>query len=270
MVSVDPPVLPGSWKKRYPFRTGTTSFIYPAGYAENVARLGPHLDEIELLMFESRPCSRPTDRLVQDLLRLGEFHRISYNVHLPTDLPLTDPDRSVRRRAARVVQGFLTILESLNPTVYVLHLPPPEGLCEGAGLRNWQAIAADALKPMLDAGVPGRRLALENLFFPYDWLTPLLDTFDLGVCLDTGHLALQKGDLEGFLKTYAHRIVIAHLHGLQAGRDHGPLSGLPAGYRALLGDWLSRFDGSVSLEVFGYPALEESLQCLDGMLSLSR
>jgi hypothetical protein len=53
--------LPRSYKKRYPFRIGTTSFIYPAGYTENVARLGPHVDEIEILMFESHPDSRPTD-----------------------------------------------------------------------------------------------------------------------------------------------------------------------------------------------------------------
>ena len=47
-------------KSGYPFRLGTTSFIYPAGWAENVARLAPLVDEVELLFFESQiPGSLP-------------------------------------------------------------------------------------------------------------------------------------------------------------------------------------------------------------------
>jgi sugar phosphate isomerase/epimerase len=263
----DPPILPRSWKKRYPFRTGTTSFIYPAGYAENVARLGPHLDEIELLMFESQSRSRPSDRLVQDLLVLGHTHAIRYNVHLPTDLPLTHPDRSVRDMACRILQEFVITLMPLNPTVYVLHLPPPDLPNTGEDLHVWQRIAEKTLGDILETGLSGRRLALENLFFPFKWLTPLLEAFDLGVCLDTGHLALQNGDLEGFLTDHDHRIVIAHLHGLHEGRDHGPLSGLPVDYQTLLTAWLGRFEGSASLEVFGYEPLLASLHELDRMMS---
>ena len=47
------PVLENSYKGQYPFRLGTTSFIYPAGYADNVTLIGPCVDEIELLFFES-------------------------------------------------------------------------------------------------------------------------------------------------------------------------------------------------------------------------
>ena len=97
-MSINFPILPQSWKQRYPFRLGTTSFIYPAGYLENVTRLGPHLDEIELLMFESQPASRPTEKLVQDLQQLGQSQAVTYNVHLPTDLALTHPDRALRHR----------------------------------------------------------------------------------------------------------------------------------------------------------------------------
>ena len=37
----------------YPFKIGTTSYIYPAGYVDNVKILAPCLDEIELLLLES-------------------------------------------------------------------------------------------------------------------------------------------------------------------------------------------------------------------------
>lgn len=266
-MSIDPPRLPHSWKKRYSFHTGTTSFIYPAGYQENVARLGPYLDEIELLMFESQPPSRPTDRLVRDLVELGRIHEVAYNVHLPTDLPLTHPDPSTRSQACRILQAFVTTLKPLNPTAYVLHLAPPDWLRPGRDLRVWQSIAEETLGRILDTGIPGRRLALENLFFPFNWLAPLVEALDLGVCLDTGHLALRNGDLGKFLETHNPRITMAHLHGLRDGQDHGPLSGLPESYQALLTDWFAAYTGTVSLEVFAFEPLLASLDWLDRMTS---
>ena len=263
----DLPKLPRSWKHRYPFRLGTTSFIYPASYQENVAILAPHLDEIELLMFESQPPSCPDGALVNDLRRLGQSHGVTYNIHLPTDLDLTHRDKRVRHQACRVLKAFVTTLAPLNPTVYVLHLPPPDKLCRGDDLLAWQCTAANTLENILETGLAPRRLALENLFFPFEWLTPLVERFDLGVCLDIGHLALQKADLEAFLKQHGHRIMIAHLHGLRDSKDHSSLGGLPPAYRPLLTEWLGCFEGSVSLEVFGFDPLLTSLICLEDWMS---
>lgn len=269
-MTIDPPILPRSWKKRYAFRLGTTSFIYPAGYGTNVDRLGPHLDEIELLMFESRPPSRPTRALIENLQALAQTHAVTYNVHLPTDLSLTHPDRSIRDAAGRILRDFVALLAPLNPTVHVLHLSPPEKPCGKKDLLAWQHLAEKPLTQILKTGLPCRRLAVENLFFPFHWLAPLLEAFDLGVCLDTGHLALQKGDLGEFLVDYGHRITIAHLHGLRNGRDHGPLNDLPVDYQTPLAGWLGGFDGSVSLEVFGYEPLLASLSWLDRLMAAGR
>ena len=46
-------LLSKSYKGRFPFTLATTSFIYPDDYVPNVRRLGPYLDEIELLCYES-------------------------------------------------------------------------------------------------------------------------------------------------------------------------------------------------------------------------
>lgn len=259
--------LPRSYKKRYPFRIGTTSFIYPAGYVENVARLGPHVDEIEILMFESHPDSRPTRQLVRDLSAQAEALSLTYNIHLPTDLDLTHPDPSRRHNACRILREFIAILMPLEPSVYVLHLPPPDGIRTAENLNRWHRIAAGSLLQILSAGLPGRCLALENLFFPYDQLDPLIEAFDLSVCLDTGHLALQAGDLEAFLQKYGPRIVIGHLHGLGDGVDHRALGGLPDHYLTLLKHWLAEFNGSVSLEVFAFEPLLESLTYLEHLMA---
>ena len=259
--------LPRSYKKRYPFRIGTTSFIYPAGYTENVARLGPHVDEIEILMFESHSDSRPTRQLVRDLAAQAEALSLTYNIHLPTDLDLTHPDPSRRHNACRILREFIASLMPLEPSVYVLHLPPPDGIRTAEHLHRWHRIAAESLRDILSVGLPGRCLALENLFFPYNQLDPLIEAFDLSVCLDTGHLALQAGDLEAFLQKYAPRIAIGHLHGLGDGQDHRALSGLDAHYLTLLKHWLEGFHGSVSLEVFAFEPLLESLTYLEQLMA---
>ena len=259
--------LPRSYKKRYPFRIGTTSFIYPAGYTENVARLGPHVDEIEILMFESHPDSRPTRQLVRDLAAQAEALSLTYNIHLPTDLELTHPDPSRRHNACRILREFIAILMPLEPSVYVLHLSPPDGIQTAEHLNRWYSIAAESLRDILPAGLPGRCLALENLFFPYDQLDPLIEEFDLSVCLDTGHLALQAGDLTAFLQKYGPRIAIGHLHGLCDGQDHRALDGLPEHYLTLLKHWLEGFHGSVSLEVFAFEPLLESLTFLEKLMA---
>ena len=75
-----PVLLPRSLKNCHPFRLGTTSFIYPAGYAENVKLLGPYIDAVEVLAFESRwPDSLPSEADIAELVRLGEEHDLCYN-----------------------------------------------------------------------------------------------------------------------------------------------------------------------------------------------
>ena len=91
--------------KRYPFRLATTSFIYRAGYAENVALLAPHFDEIELLFFESHGSqSCPSDELVDELGSLAADNDITYNVHLPIDISPGDPQNAQRQHAIRILR----------------------------------------------------------------------------------------------------------------------------------------------------------------------
>ena len=70
------PFLTKSYKGFYPFKIGTTSFIYPDLYVPNVRMLGPFVDEIELLLFESGPsASLLSKTVIADLQHLSrEFN----------------------------------------------------------------------------------------------------------------------------------------------------------------------------------------------------
>ena len=72
------PIIAKSYKGLFPFKLGTTSYIYPAPILPNVMRLAPFLDEIELVLFESS-CE---DNLPgkDQIHRLKELSRIGKSV----------------------------------------------------------------------------------------------------------------------------------------------------------------------------------------------
>lgn len=260
----DYPRLPRSWKKRYPFRLACPSFVYPADYDVNVDRLGPHVDDIELLFFESRRESRPTAALIDRLVRLGQRHDVGFNVHLPTDLPLWDDDTLAVKTAAGTIKTMTRILAPLVPCFYVLHLERPIPSRAGTiGQRAWQAYVTRGLEMLIKEGCPVWDFRVENQTVSLDWIAPLVEAFDLDLCLDIGHLQLAGRDLAQTLSRWQKRIRALHIHGVNSGRDHRALSCLPIRDQDVLADFLKSFQGSVSVEVFGYQALCESLLVLE-------
>jgi len=106
------PFLSKSYKHAYPFKIGTTSYIYPDHIIPNVKMLAPYLDEIELLLFESNLDNLPTSQEINELALLAEQFDLTYNVHLPIDISLTDIDPIARSK-------------SVNITFPVVKLKPP-------------------------------------------------------------------------------------------------------------------------------------------------
>jgi hypothetical protein len=75
------PSLARSYKGIFPFKLGTTSFIYPDHYIPNVKMLGPYLDEIELLLFESLPADAlPSKAVIAELSDLAREYDLTYNI----------------------------------------------------------------------------------------------------------------------------------------------------------------------------------------------
>lgn len=263
------PPPPLSVKGRYPFRLGTTSFIYPDDYLPNVQVLGPHLDEIELLLFESRRAdSLPSGATIDALARLSAEMDVGYNIHLPTDVSLAAEDPDERARAAAVLGRFVSATAPLSPSAYALHLPFEGGAADPDGIGHWQAAAAQGIARLLETGAPRNLLAVETLDYPFAWAAPLVEAFDLSVCMDIGHLILHGVDPVAFFKRFRRRIRLIHLHGVRftkdgAGRDHVGLEEMPPEHFGAVMAILKDFDGVVSLEVFSYRHLAPSMKHLD-------
>lgn len=263
MIEKNPyPPLPESYKAAYPFTLATTSFIYPDLYAPNARMLGPFVDEIELLFFDSTYSgSLPSENQIAELGRLGEMYDLTYNVHLPTDVCLTAPDRRSRKTAVENIRTVLELTEPLHPSSSVLHLPVDGGIEENAW-DSWLDRVREGIAEIRKGGLNTGKIAVETLNYPLERAMPIVEEFDLSICMDIGHLLLYGFDPTAFFERHADRIRIIHLHGVRDGKDHLALDQLDERRSRMVVDILNRFKGVVSLEVFSYKTLALSLDYL--------
>jgi sugar phosphate isomerase/epimerase len=258
-----PPLALRSWKGVFAFPLGSTSFIYPAGYAENVARLAPCLDAVELLFFESEAAALPGEAEIGRLADLAQRWQIRYNVHLPLDLPLGSPDPRRRRQALESAARVLALTCPLNPTTWTVHLNPHR---EGLACRqrdDWCDRLRESLARLLDGGLAPRKLSVENLLYPFAWVEALIAELGLSICLDIGHLLRLGGDPLAFFERHAAAVTMVHLHGLSGQQDHRGLESLDPLRAAVVRKLLRRLRCEVSLELFDARLLLGSLALLE-------
>jgi endonuclease IV len=184
-------------KKQFPFSLCCPSFVYPAGYVDNVRQLAPFVDEIELLFFESRFAdSLPSREMIRELVQLARSGDITYNVHLPTDICLGHRDAGVRQTAVDVLTRTIARCAPLDPTTFTLHLARDSSEPD---YRRWQANVVTSLENVLATGIPGRRLSVENLDDGLESAGPVIRQLDLSVCMDMGHIMARGVTLRHFM-----------------------------------------------------------------------
>ena len=65
-------------------RLGTSSYIIPADIIPNVDYLKDKVDDIELVLFESKEASNiPGPDVIGELRRFADENNLTYTVHLP-------------------------------------------------------------------------------------------------------------------------------------------------------------------------------------------
>jgi sugar phosphate isomerase/epimerase len=258
------PLLSKSYKGVFPFNIGTTSFIYPDGYVSNVKMLGPYLENIELLLFESNHTDAlPSKLVIGELARMASDFNMSYNVHLPTDVSISDRNPEQQHIAVETIVRVMERVAPLLPTTLTLHLPYNEASLDEDVVKRWQGRAIRNLSKILANGTPGQLISVENLDYPFEIVDPIIAELGLTICLDCGHLILQGDDIQTFFDTRSAKIAIIHLYGVAKNHFHGALDGLPEKLIDPIMRLLAKFNGLVSLEVFSYAHLEASLKFIE-------
>ena len=257
------PVLPKSYKRAYPFKIGTTSFIYPDHYIPNVKMLGPYLDEIELLLFESAYDSLPSKQEIKDLSMLAKEFDITYDIHLPLDIYLGDKNPTVRRHAIDIIKQVIDLTIPLSPSIFTLHFSYNEDSSDKDIVNKWQERIYESMDKLLSTGIKSRSIAIENLMYPFEWVEEVISSLNLSVCIDIGHLIRMNADIKKTFDKYCNRTSIIHLHGVKNNLDHLSLDKLTDNETSDIMEILKGYAGVTVIEVFSYNNLQASLKYLE-------
>jgi sugar phosphate isomerase/epimerase len=256
-------MLSKSYKGVYPFKLCTPSFIYPDHYVPNVKLLGPFVDEIELLQFESAVDSWLSGEEISALSNLSQELDLTYNIHLPTDISIGDPDPVKQQHAVNILIRVIGHVAPLLPTTYTLHVPYHDDLEDKDKISRWQNLVHQNLTKIIKRSGVGKQIAIETLDYPFEIIETIIYDLNLSICMDLGHLIVHGEDLKRVADKYLDKTSIVHLHGVENKKDHLALDRLPERMIEPVFSILKKFSGSVSLEVFSYQYLATSLAFLE-------
>ena len=257
--------LPKNYKKMFPFRLSTTSYIYPDHILPNVAMLAPFLDEIELVLFESEGHDNyPDDTQIKNLMSFCLRQDIAFNIHLPMDIFLGDENQEIRTKAISVVKTVVKRTLCLNPSVYVLHLDLRNlNGQEETNIEAWRKRLLRSIEEMAQSGIDLNRIAVETLGYPFEWIEDIVEESGFSICLDIGHILISGQDLKFYLGKYLAKTSIIHLHGYQNGIDHLGIDRLSESTLDMILTHIREYRGIVSVEVFSIEDLKKSLITLE-------
>lgn len=233
-------------------KVGLPSYVWPAGYAENVRRLEGIVDEVQLLAYEPPARSPVPEAELEELLAL-QANGPAYSLHLPVPSSLAEPGGTGEDDIRAAIEAF----GRLNIGSYVLHV-------EKNGAFQ-PALAARRLERIIEAtGVAPEKICVENLIgTPFAEVWNEMKGLGVSICFDAGHHLCEGKDPLAFMDAYGPHIRMAHLHGVD-GRDHRPLRAIPAPRLSAILDGLRALEmpGAVIIENFSLEDMERSLECL--------
>jgi sugar phosphate isomerase/epimerase len=259
------PFLKKCYKGIFPFKLTTTSYIYPDHIVPNVAMLAPFLDEIELVLFESEfQDNLPSQEEINALLNLSLHQEVGFNVHLPIDIFLGDKNEQLRSKGTSTVKRMIERTLCLNPSVYILHfdLRNSNGR-EETDIQSWRKRILRSAEEMMEWGIELKRISIETLSYPFEWIEDMITEFGFSICLDIGHILIYAQDLGAYLKKYLPQASTIHLHGIENGVDHLGIDRLNGKIVDLILSKLQNFTGILSVEVFSFGDLKNSLEVLE-------
>lgn len=164
---------------------------------------------------------------IQSLLSLKDKYNLTFSVHLPLwSVELACPHPYIRDAGKNLIIDSINTMEPLEPEAYILHatgslaaeflrmkLPPHfDSFLAKFMLKH----SIDAVEQILNStGVSSRKIAVECIEFPFDYMDDMIKRFDLSVCMDVGHIiAGYSGNTtcDKFLHKYYDRIIEIHFH----------------------------------------------------------
>ncbi|MFW9943855.1 MAG: cobamide remodeling phosphodiesterase CbiR [Candidatus Sifarchaeia archaeon] len=194
-----------------------------------------HIQAIEIPMeIEHMVPGSLTPDVISELGELKDELGLSYTAHLPFwAVELTSFNDYIRSGSVDSNAHSIRLVESLEPEAYVLHSTGAlaaeysrQGFSERVNLVVQGYMNSFAMKSVEEiiskSEVDPRKLAIENVEFPFDFTRDIVDELNTSICFDTGHLLTKQcGDepLSEFYRKHRDRITEIHLNDGLAEKD---------------------------------------------------
>lgn len=259
-----------------PFKIGAPSIVFGKNLLENVHMLAEMVDHIEILLFHTPELNNfPSRTEIKAVKKMGDNEGLSFSVHLPASLEIASRHREKRQKSVRMVVELINLMNELNPTCHILHIPvTPPTLTAVPGhylttknqdkFDGWAQRAVDSLLTIQSRIGPNNKILVENInyspiFLEIFWKSGICD-----LCLDMGHLMLGRESVSETTRQFMSVIKEIHLHGVIEDEEHLSLTVLP---EARVSQWVNLlvdadFKGVINLEVFTPEDLETSFGML--------
>ena len=245
-----------SLKRFFPFFSGTTSYLYPFetdNLTRNVEAISEAVDVIQLLFFGKNYLDELlTPANLEALKKIQTEKKIKYCIHLPTDFDLLNPQQDNLEETLSVIQRILQACKDFEVDYYILHIDRCENFtypeiiwnektrqCFSKSLHSIAALFKNSL-----------HLCIENTSCSLEHVKKEIETANVSVCCDTGHLMLKGLPFESMYREFKDRCPVLHIHGVQNGKDHIALTHSSPENQKALKSFLKNYRGIVILEVF--------------------
>ncbi len=166
-----------------------------------------------------------TPDTINQLAELKDDYGHSYTAHLPLwSIELATFNDPVRTGGVRSIVDSIKLVEPLEPEFYVLHstgsLAAEFARLDFAkemvnvictAMAGFSATSVEEI--LAQSEIDPRRIAVENVEFPFETTRAIIDEYDLSICFDTGHLLTKYSGNESVLEFYQeHKDRITELH----------------------------------------------------------
>jgi sugar phosphate isomerase/epimerase len=247
-------------------RLGTTSYIIPDDIIPNARYLADKVDDIQLILFQSEDISLPTDEDVQVLQEIAEANNLTYSIHFPLDTIL-GAEEPLRSQSVKKHIEIINTTRPLAPSAYIVHFNSDDKEHQTGtpsdDMDRWLANNRKSMEEILAAvDVPSAEFCVETLSFPLEIVDDIIEDLELSVCLDIGHLIVNKYSIEDHLDKYLDKTKSIHLHGTSGAKDHLDLSYLDPAIITLLLSRITDRDLNLIIEIFNEENFLKSMEVL--------
>ncbi|PIE77852.1 MAG: bifunctional adenosylcobinamide kinase/adenosylcobinamide-phosphate guanylyltransferase [Candidatus Delongbacteria bacterium] len=246
------------------FKIGSTSYVFPAGYVENMAYLvEKKVEDVQLFLYDSlNDDGFFTESNLMSIEYLVKNGETSLTAHMQANLDIFTDEGF--EKSLEYVKKVFRETKRLPIEGFTFHFDLPKG-------KKWETITKEDLKLVEDRHIkffkairksnPEKSINLENVCTPISALDRVVYEADINFCIDIGHIIIQGYDLKE-VKSRLSKATVVHIHGVRKVdgklKDHLDLNDSPEIFSLLEG-----FKGVVTIENYHPLMFKKSRELLD-------